>query len=131
MAERSRCSPPTWSSLLIWSEISKWSSQLLMLVMKIRRGHVHIAVSFVQDETFCRARGTVASGVYDPSHISIRCILYHCWIPNSAASLSETSPIIPSISLLTELRKSRGMLPRIDPREGVEPELEDVVEMRL
>ena len=102
-----------------------------MLVTKIRRGHVHIAVSFVQDETFCRARGAVASGVYDPSHISIRCILYHCWIPNSAASLLETSPIIPSISLLTELRKSRGMLPRIDPREGVEPESEDVVEMRL
>jgi hypothetical protein len=85
----------------------------------------------VQDVTFCCAPGPVAFGVYDPSHISIRCILYHCWIPNSAASLSATFPIMPSKSLPMELRKSRVMLPRIDPREGVEPEPEDAVGMIL
>ena len=51
---------------------------------------------------FKDAPGAVAFGAYVPSHRSIKCKLYHCLIPNSAASLSAISPtmllISPSIS---------------------------------
>ena len=56
----------------------------------------------MQVETFRAAPLEVAFGAYVPSHISIKCRLYHCLIPSSEASLSAISPIMllisPSIS---------------------------------
>jgi len=80
----------------------------------------------------------VAFGVYVPSHISIKCMLYHCLIPSSAESLSATSPIMllmsspisPSIVLVM----LSATLLKSDPIEvavGVEPDEEVVVGMRL
>lgn len=40
---------------------------------------------------FLSAPGAVAFGAYNPSHMSIKCKEYHCWIPSSLASLSATS----------------------------------------
>ncbi len=72
-----------YSNLLV-REISKWRGDIL-----------HIAVWFEQVLTFKRAPFSVAFGVNVPSHKSIKCRLYHCLMPNSFASLSATSPIIP------------------------------------
>jgi hypothetical protein len=83
---------------------------------------IHIAFGCVQEETFSRAPDVVASGVYAPSHMFIRCMLYHCLIPSSPESLSATSPITPSSSLLIpppiELRLSWAIMSKIDPKDG-------------
>jgi hypothetical protein len=80
---------------------------------------LHSAVWFVQEETFSWAPDAVAFGVNVPSHISIRCQLYHCLIPNSDASSSATSPKTPFKSLL--------ILRERDSRDVSEAELEELV----
>jgi hypothetical protein len=57
---------------------------------------LHIAVWFEQVVTFRLAPFSIAFGVYVPSHKSIKCKLYNCLMPNFAASLSATSPSMPS-----------------------------------
>ncbi len=90
--------------------------------------NLHIAVWFEQVLTFNLAPFSVAFGVYVPSHISIKCKLYHCLIPNSFANLSATSPMIlsksPSIVFVTLCAKLLINEP-IDVEVGVE--LEEVV----
>ena len=105
----------------------------------IKEDNVHIAVTFVQDVTFSCAPDTVAFGVYVPSHMSIICILYHCLIPSSEASLSAPSPMMLFRSLptpfslgLTTLGASRPNIEARDEPVEAEPEEEEVVvEMRL
>lgn len=55
----------------------------------------------MQDVTFSFVPDAVALGVYVPSHISIICMLYHCLIPKSEASLLASSPMMPLRSRLT------------------------------
>jgi hypothetical protein len=76
----------------------------------------------------------VAFGAYEPSHISIKCKLYHCLIPSSLANLSATSPIMPSKSpsiVLVILCAIALKKEPIDVAVGVEPEDVVVVGMRL
>ena len=60
--------------------------------------------------------------MYVPLHIFIRCILYYSFIPSSVVSLSVTSltMLLSSllISPLIELRLSKAMPLKIDPRAG-------------
>jgi hypothetical protein len=88
--------------------------------------NLHIAVGCVQDETFNRAPEAVAFGVYVPSHMFIKCMLYHCLIPSFPASLSATSPLMPSNSLPIFPPIDLGLfwdtLRNIAPKDGVESE---------
>jgi hypothetical protein len=93
-----------------------------------------MAVWLEQVLTFKLAPFSVAFGAYVPSHKSIKCKLYHCLMPNSAASLSATSFTIPSrspsIVLVTFLARPLKKEP-IDVAVGVGPVDVVVVGMRL
>jgi hypothetical protein len=98
----------------------------------------HMAVVFVQEVIFSFAPDTVALGVYVPSHMSIICMLYHCLIPNSEASLVASFPMmllrsLPA-SLATKLFIWGSSRPNMEARDdpvAAESEDEEVaVEMR-
>jgi len=65
-----------------------------------------------------------------PSHISIKCIEYHCLIPSSAANLSAISPSKPPRSPSIVLEMLCVMLLNQDVREvAVAVELLEVVDV--
>lgn len=93
-------------------------------------GDIHIAFTGVQLLAFFFASSSVGFGVYVPIHISIKCKLYHWWIPSFSASLSATSSRISSNSSIISPLGSPAMSLSHEPTEvGSEDEPEVVGEV--